>query len=77
MDDSSTGRPDHSKLTPAQEREARRRLRRALGEGTPDEQAARLMRKAFEDRAKVRLRREVSMLGRELVNLLFGFLGRK
>ena len=40
---------DNSDLTPAQEREARRKLRRAIGGDTPEEQAQRLVQKVVEN----------------------------
>ena len=61
---------DHSKLTPAQQREARRRLRRVLGEGSPDEQAKRLLRRAFEQAAKRKARAAARTLAGGIVQLI-------
>lgn len=69
-----TGNSDPSKLTPAEEREARRRLRRVAGNGTPEEQAREIFRKTFEGHARKRVKRDVAALARELVNAIFGAL---
>ena len=71
--------PGHSGgLTPAQEREARRKLRRALGDGTPEEQTARLIRAAFERRATSNAKRAARKIGGALADILFNALrGRK
>jgi len=53
---------DHD-MTPAQEREARRKLRRVIGDGTPDEQVRRVLTKAFHQAG----RREAKQAARVLV----------
>lgn len=61
-------------LTPAQEREARRKLRRVLGDGSAEEQARRLFVKVFDQASKRRkqaaIRTLLSGLGRLLVDSL-------
>lgn len=67
-----TGPDQDSDLTPAQEREARRRLRRVTGDGTPEDQAREVFRRAFEGQARKRVKKDVAALARELVNAIFG-----
>lgn len=59
-------------LTPAQEREARRKLRRVIGDGTPEEQARRVFAKVFDQAGKGRrraaVRTLVSGIGRMLLD---------
>jgi hypothetical protein len=69
---------DHeSGLTPAQEREARRKLRRIVGEGTPEEQAQRLIAKAFEKRTRSQVRSGLRKIGSTLADILFNALRGK
>lgn len=63
-----------SSMTPAEEREARRRLRRVAGDGTPEEQAREVFRKAFERQTKKQVKKDVTTLAKELVNAIFGAL---
>ena len=51
-----------SELTPAQEREARRKLRRVLGDGDPEEQARRMFARVLDQAAKRRGRQAVRTL---------------
>lgn len=64
-------------LTPAQEREARRKLRRIVGDGTPEEQAQRLIAKAFEKRSQSQVRRGLRDIGTTLADILFNALRGK
>lgn len=61
-------------LTPAQEREARRRLRRVVGEGTPEEQARRVfdqaLRQAAKRRTRAAVRTLVSGIGQVILDVL-------
>lgn len=49
-------------LTPAQHREARRKLRRAIGDGSPEEQARRVFARVLDQAAKRRTRAAVRTL---------------
>lgn len=69
-----TGNSGPSKLTPAEEREARRRIRRVTGDGTPEEQVREVFRKSFERQTKKRAKREVAQIAKDLVNAIFGAL---
>lgn len=64
---------DHSKdsLTPAQQREARRKLRRRLGGDTPEEQAKHLLAQVF---AKASKRRTPEGRANAVVGVLSDFL---
>jgi hypothetical protein len=54
---------DSSKeLTPAQQREARRKLRRIIGDGSPEEQARRVFEKVLTQASKRRTRAAVRTL---------------
>lgn len=59
-------------LTPAQEREARRKLRRIIGDGTPEEQARRVFEKMLDQagkgRRKAAVRTLISGIGRMLLD---------
>lgn len=65
---------ENDKLTPAQEREARRKLRRIVGDGTPEEQVARVFEQVFQHAAKRRsraaIRTLVNSFGRIILNAL-------
>lgn len=49
-------------LTPAQQREARRKLRRIIGDGSPEEQARRVFEKVLAQAGKRRTRAAVRTL---------------
>lgn len=71
---------DHTKdeLTPAQQREARRKLRRRLGGDTPEEQARHLLAQVFEKASRRRTPegRANAMVG-VVSDFLRAFLTRK
>lgn len=64
-------------LTPAQEREARRKLRRVLGDGDPEEQARRMFAKIFEQASKRRARAAVRTLLSGITQIITDALERK
>ena len=57
-------------LTPAQEREARRKLRRIVGDGTVEDQARLLVKKVLEDAAKRRTKRAARTLVNGVARIL-------
>lgn len=64
-------------LTPAQEREARRKLRRVLGDGDPEEQARRMFAKVLDQAAKRRAKAAVRTLLSGLTQIIADALERK
>lgn len=64
-------------LTPAQEREARRKLRRVLGDGDPEEQARRMFAKVLDQASKRRAKAAVRTLLSGLTQIIADALERK
>ena len=65
MDPSKSDEPGKERsasLTPAQEREARRKLRRVIGDGSPEEQARRVFEKVLREATRRRTRAAVRTL---------------
>ena len=67
---------DHD-MTPAQEREARRKLRRVIGDGTPDEQVRRVLHKAFQQAGKREAKRAARVLVRGFAQIILDALKRR